>query len=96
MQWFGHVLRKPSTDLCRLVVNPSRSANWICRQGGQLKIWLSTVESDAERMGLVTVYDLRNSNKQWFNICGELASDRRQWAAAIRDIREADSFNNRS
>ncbi|VDN30112.1 unnamed protein product [Dibothriocephalus latus] len=45
-------------------------------------------------MGLVTVYGLRHWSR--VNVCEELDSDRRQWAAAIRDIREADSSNNRS
>ncbi|VDN14551.1 unnamed protein product [Dibothriocephalus latus] len=61
-----------------------------------MKTWLNTAKSDVERMGLVTPYGLRHWNKHWVNICEELDSNGHQWAAAIRDIREADSSNNRS
>ncbi|VDN21390.1 unnamed protein product [Dibothriocephalus latus] len=70
-------------------------ATWRYRQGGQLKTWLNTVQSDVERMGLVTVYGLRHCNKQWVNIFEELAFESRQWAAAIRDIHEPGLSNNR-
>ncbi|VDN16565.1 unnamed protein product [Dibothriocephalus latus] len=65
------------------------------RHGGQLKTWLNTVKPDVERMGLVIVCGLRQWNKHCVDICEELASDRRQRAAAIRDIHEADPFNYR-
>ena len=78
LQWFGHVLRKPSTELTRLSVDPERCRNWSYRRGGQLKTWLSTVKSDVDALGLAAVYGLRQWNNNWVNVCEGLASDRRQ------------------
>ncbi|VDN14596.1 unnamed protein product [Dibothriocephalus latus] len=67
-----------------------------------ISIWPSTedmaqtVNSDVERMSLVTVDGLQQWNKHRADICEELASNHHQWTATIRDIREADSYNHRS
>ena len=91
LQWFGHILRKLPTDLCRVVINPTRPSGWKYRLGGQLKTWLSTIKSDVDCMGLAAVYGLRRWKNNWIELCEQLATDRRQWSAAIRDIHIADS-----
>ena len=91
LQWFGHVLRMSEGAICREVLAPEPCRGWKCRRGGQVKTWISTIKGDMERFGLQSVYGLRTWNRRWINICGELAADRRAWAAIIRDMSEADS-----
>ena len=90
LQWFGHVLRKSSDDVCRIAINPPRCSNWSYRHGGQLKTWISTIKADASHLGLVPAYGLCRWNRNWVSICEEFASVRSQWYAAIRDINVAD------
>jgi hypothetical protein len=90
LQWFGHVLRRPTTELSRKVLLPEPLPQWRCRLGGQLKTWISTIKEDVECLGLKAVYGLRTWNRQWVSLCSNLAADRHAWAAAIRDIHEAD------
>ena len=90
LQWFGHVARRPDTILMKQVLNPEPCQGWKRRSGGQIKTWLDTVKTDVERLGLAKVYGLRRWKSEWVDICSTFASDRRAWAAAIRDIREAD------
>jgi hypothetical protein len=89
LQWFGHILRRATTELSRTSLSPLPCPGWRCRLGGQLKTWISTVKSDVELLGLQSVYGIRQWNKNWISICSDLAADRRSWAAAIRDIHEA-------
>nr|CAH8840565.1 unnamed protein product [Trichobilharzia regenti] len=95
LRWFGHVLRRPDDDLVKSVLNPSPLPSWRCRRGGQLKTWLGTVKADMECLGLQTVYGLRLWNKNWITLSQNLASDRRAWAAMIRDVHEAGSSSRR-
>jgi hypothetical protein len=89
LRWFGHILRRPSSDLTRIVLAPKPCPGWRCRRGGQLKTWLDTIKSDIECLGLQSVYGLRNWSQNWINICETMATNRRAWAGAIRDIHEA-------
>ena len=95
LQWFGHILRRPTTDWLKQTLNPPPCRDWRCRLGGQLKTWTNTVKSDVERLGLHSVYGIRLWNRDWISICSDLAADRNAWKAAIRDIQEADSSSSR-
>ena len=95
LRWFGHVLRRPQDDLTRATLSPEPYPEWRCRPGGQLKTWIATVKADVELLGLRSVYGHRRWEKQWIRLCEDLASDRRAWAAAIRDIDDADSSSRR-
>ena len=95
LRWFGHTLRRAGTDLVRATLSPLPCPGWRRRLGGQLKTWIATIKSDVELLGLRRVYGLRQWDRGWLNICADLASDRRAWAAAIRDIHEADSSSRR-
>ena len=90
LQWFGHVLRRPDTEMTKLVLNPKPGRGWRRRQGGQRKTWLATVKSDMEAFGLRTVYGTRRWERDWIPIC----ADRRAWAGLIRDIHGAGSSPN--
>lgn len=96
LQWFGHVLRKAETELARKVLNPSPCQGWCRRRGGQTKTWLATVKQDVEGLGLRVVYGTRRWEQTWVVLCSELATDRRTWAAAIRDISGAGLSSRRS
>jgi hypothetical protein len=89
LQWFGHLLRKPNSELSKLVLSPRPGTNWRCRPGGQLKTWLNVVKTDIEHLGYSTVYGARRWKASWLSICEELASDRLAWQATIRDVQEA-------
>jgi hypothetical protein len=95
LQWFGHVLRRPISEISKQALAPSPCAGWRCRLGGQLKTWLSTVKKEVELLGLQSVYGVRHWNQHWVSICSDLASNRRSWTALIRDIHEADSSSRR-
>ena len=95
LQWFGHILRRPTSELSRQCISPVPCAGWRCHRGGQLKTWSSTIKSDVEHLGLQAVYGIRRWNKDWISICSDLASDRCSWAAAIRDVHEAGSSSSR-
>ena len=91
LQWFGHILRRPNTNIAKLCLSPVPCPGWSCRLGGQLKTWISTIKSDVELLGLQSVYGARVWKQNWIALCSDLASDRRAWAGAIRDIHEAGS-----
>jgi hypothetical protein len=91
LQWFGHVLRKTDTEICKRALAPAPCRGWRCRSGGQVKTWLNTVRHDMEKLGLQVIHGTRKWNQKWITICADLAEDRRSWAAAVRDIAEADS-----
>jgi hypothetical protein len=95
LQWFGHVLRRPATELLRRTLQLSPCPGWRCRLGGQLKTWITTVKTDVECLGLRSVYGTRHWKQKWITICADLSADRRAWGAAIRDIQEADSSSRR-
>ena len=91
LQWFGHVLRRPATEMTKLALNPKPGVGWRRRRGGQTKTWLATVKGDMDSIGLRTVYGTRRWDKDWVAICEDLASDRRAWCGLVRDIRGAGS-----
>ena len=95
LRWFGHVLRRPDSDLTRATLSPTAIATWRCRLGGQLKTWLATVKSDVEPLGLRSVYDTGRWDRDWLEICEELAADRRCWSGVIRDANGAESSSTR-
>ena len=90
LQWFGHVARRDDSVLIKKVLNPIPCPQWKCRRGGQVKTWLDTIKNDVDRLGLVNVYGLRKWKSDWVNICADLSSNRKAWAASIRDIEGAD------
>ena len=95
LRWFGHVLRRPQCELIRATLSPKACPGWRCRSGGQLKTWIATVKEDLEPLGLRSVYGIRRWERDWISICHDLASDRRAWAAIIRDAEEAGSSSRR-
>ena len=95
LRWFGHTLRRADSDLTKATLFPAPCPGWRLRLGGQLKTWISTVKTDVEVLGLQSIYGVRRWKKSWSDICADLASDRRAWMAAVRDIDEADSSSRR-
>ena len=91
LQWFGHVLRRPATEMTKLVLNPKPGAGWRRRRGGQTKTWLATVKGDMESLGLRMAYGTRRWEQDWVAICADLAADRRMWSGLLRDIHGAGS-----
>ena len=77
LQWFGHLLRKPSETLTLKALNMLPCPDWRCRTGGQVKTWIKTIQSDVELLGLAAVYGLRRWRKDWISIGATLACDRR-------------------
>ena len=95
LRWFGHVLRRPESDLTKVSLFPKPCIGWRCRSGGQIKTWIDTVKADLEQLGLPAVYSVRHWKTGWTSIAQDLAADRRAWAAVIRDIHEAGSSSRR-
>ena len=75
LRWFGHVIRRPSTDIAKSVLSAKPSRSWRCRKGGQLKTWTDAIKADVESLSLRSVYGVRRWNQQWMNICEGLATD---------------------
>lgn len=48
---FGNVLRQSQTQLTKTSLLPLPSSHWICRLGGQMKTWVSTINTDLDRLG---------------------------------------------
>ena len=90
LQWFGHVARRDNSVLTKQVLTLKPCPEWKCKHGGQVKTWLDTVKNDVDRLRLINVYGLRRWKKSWVDICEDLASNRKAWAATIRDLRGAD------
>ena len=90
LRWFGHVLRRDPEEITRRTLFATQCRSWKAKQYGQYKTWIRTIKKDIEKLGLSAVSGIRRWNKEWLNICSELASDRKAWRASIRDILAAD------
>ena len=86
LKWLGHVLRKSMDEMTRKTLAPIPCNTWRCKLGGQLKTWLATVKEDVDCFGLQSVYGVRRWKQDWVSICADLARDRTNWRAMVRDF----------
>lgn len=93
LRWFGHASRCDAGVFIHEAISPRPLPGWKKRVGGQLRTWLGTIKADAELISGPLIYGLSRWRRDWLLLTRDLASDRRAWAAAIRDVHlhEADS-----
>jgi len=61
---------------------------WRRRRGGQLKTWLDVIKADLTSFSGPEVYSLQQRwKRELMEISKNLAQDRKQWAAVIRDVK---------
>ncbi len=54
--------------------------------GGQMKTWETTIKVNLEPLSGLRVFGNARWGKDWIEVSGELAQDRRAWRASTRDV----------
>jgi len=86
LRWFGHVLRRGDGEITYQTLTAKPCRVWKARRGGQYKTWIATVKSDVDKLDLVTVYGICRWNRDWIQLCEDMAADRTAWKATINTI----------
>ena len=86
MKWLGHVLRMKPSDIPNAVLEFERGENWKRPPGGKRKSWRIIVRDDLKKQVKLPKLSLKNWKKQWFDLTNEMAGNRSQGRAFVRDM----------